>query len=176
MKYEGQQFANVPEDTPVWFRAFLSHYAAVVRFLIQFNITKFTMGTDVNVGPAQKKVVLRHGVIANISHGLKLTPTRTLVTGRVVATKVLDVDSTTVRLIPRLISTGILTDLSSTPKITIEVEDATLFEVGDVVIIGKSEYTIKQLSGNTATFSKAIPHGTISRMTLARDNAELTIF
>jgi len=173
MKYEGQHYSNTPEEAPNWFRNFLSHYAMVIRFLTEFNINKFTMGDDVNLGPVNRKVNVRHGVVTSIPHNLSIAPTRAIFSGRVEATNLLDIDSKVVRVVAKLLSTRVI---AITNTSTVQVEDSTLFRVGDEVKIGPDPYRISSIEGNLVTFASALPRATIYCMTLSQDAIDVTIF
>jgi hypothetical protein len=173
MKYEGQQYTNVPPDAPNWFRDFLSHYAIVIRFLTQFNVSKFTMGQDVNLGPVNKKAVVSHGTITNIPHNLAVIPTRALFSGRIQALQILTLDSKSVRVQAKLLSTRVISQSNTN---TLQVEDSTLFRKGDTVYLSNGQYVISDVNGNLVTFASEVPRVTIHCMTLTQDTVEVSIF
>jgi hypothetical protein len=173
MKYEGQQYSNVPPDVPGWFKDFLSHYAIVIKFLTEFNVIKFTMGRDINLGPTNKKVSVQHGIITNIPHNLSVQPTRAIFSGRVQATNILGIDSKSVRVMAKLLTTRVISKKNNN---TLLVEDSTLFRVGDSVVMNAKTYRIVNVNGDSVTFASVLPNDTIHCMILSQDTLEVTIF
>lgn len=175
MKYEGQTYVT-STDAPAWFAEFSKHYNVVIKFLTQFNTGRFSMGVDVNMNTATPKATVDHGVETTVPHGMAVTPTRAIVTGRVEGVYIRSIDARSVILTAKLLSTGILAESTGLSVNTVNVEDSTLFRVGDVVRWGPSTKTITGINGNKVSFNSAVTRGTVKRLILSREEIRLTVF
>jgi hypothetical protein len=175
MKYEGQTYVGTKDD-PAWFVEFAKHYNVVIKFLTQFNTGRFSMGVDVNMNTKAPTARISHGVETSVSHGMGITPTRAIVTGRVDAVYVREINTTSVTLTAKLLSTGVLPDYSGLSLNTVLVEDPTLFRVGDGVKWGQSTKVITGINGNKVSFNSEVTRGTVNRMILSQDEVRLTVF
>jgi len=175
MKYEGQTYVGTKDDPP-WFVEFAKHYNVVVKFLTQFNTGRFNMGVDVNMNTATPKATVNHGVETTVSHGMAITPTRAIVTGRVEAVYIRSIDAKSVVLTTKLLSTGVTSESTGLSANTVNVEDSTLFRIGDVVKWGPSTKTITGINGSKVSFNSPVTRGTVKRMILSQDEVRLTVF
>jgi len=165
---------NPPDSTHPWEPAeFVRHYNRLIESLVSAGRTPFT---DIVIG---RKVTntIPHNVNYTVNHGLGITNPSLAISGRVVAWIQVGGSDQNVIIRASLWGSRLVNPSPNTSTDKLEVEETTLFRVGDKVLVGDKQAIIKFIQPTTLTLGYPIiyPKNSYS-VTLFQDNVTFTIF
>lgn len=164
--------ANHPWDPT----KFVEHYNRLIKALLSSQRNSFT---DLILAQRVSNTI-SNGVPFNVVHRLNTRDVSLALSGRVQAYQVKQTTSTSITIQATLWSTRLVNPMPNVSTDKLEVEDLTLFRVGDILNIGGKEATIKTIQNvqaKTLTLTAPViyPKNTYN-VTLAQDNVTFTIF
>jgi hypothetical protein len=172
MRFEAQHYKPVGTESEDM-RKFLNHYGLVTKFLLQFNTEKFKLIDDVKMDSFKVQVV--HNQKSAIFHKQGLT-SNIVLQGRVEMFSVSRVENNKLTVTPKLLTTSIVNPTFSRLTQKIQVEDPTLFQVGDKILIGSSYRTIGNITGNEFTLDENVMYANVYVVSLATETLQAYVF
>lgn len=172
MKFEAQQYKPTGSESPEM-QQFLGHYSLVTRFLLQFNIEKFRLGTDVKLEAID--VLAVHNQRVAILHKQGLTG-NLILQGRVQGHQISRVENGRLTIIPKLLTTTLVTPVFDKLVGKIQVQDPSLFQVGDKILVGSAYRTIANIMGNEFTLDENVRYANVYVVSLANDTLKAYVF
>ena len=153
-KFEGNYPAK-PKEAPTWFDGFFENYALVIKFLNQAG--KRGLNFSDNLLNFTSTVVVEHLTPVRITHPLGVTPTSINIQGgRYASYSIGSQNSTAVQATVRLLSTPCTDTENRNATTSIGVLDATLFKVGDSVLIQGQTRVITSIIGSRIGIDVAV--------------------
>lgn len=143
-------------------------FTEVIRFLTEINNGRLTVVE--NIISSEVKATALSGSEVKVQHNLKNIPSVIVLTsGRVQMCSISNKTASNFIFRTKLLSTFSLNTIGDFVD-RFEVEDASLFEVGDRLMIRDMEVTLKNKQNNVLTINKNIRLVGPTTITLAQDN------
>lgn len=173
-KFEG----NYPGKfltAPAWFSDFLTNYQFVVKFLNIIGKKGLSVAENVNTSPYSSTVIHNQPVIIN--HTLGSVPTSVQIQGgRFSYFTIVKQDTNTIRLLFSLLSTQIIETEDASNITGISVMDASLFSIGDSVLINNQIRKVVAKVGSRVGLDQGVSLRLPAMMTLNQEFINLVLF
>ena len=173
MKF-GFTFIPDPKNSPDWFQEFKKHYDQVIKFMSGF--TSQGISIRENLVGSTNTVVVQHKQPKKIAHNLNSNPAIVNVTGRVVVWSKTASDSTSVTVVPLLISTNRKTGEIGSSTYVVQVTDISLFRERDRILIGGQVRTIQRIENSSFRLDAEIILPESDIISLFEENIEVAIY
>jgi hypothetical protein len=161
-----------PENSPEWFRKWARDTAYKI---LKLNRSLSTLVLGENVSSRTLKLSVNHNTVIQIQHDLNREHQFILAgSGRISCFKIVSTTINQLRITPYLQSTSTV-DTSIKQMSSFPVLDASIFTVGDVVLINGAERKITNIVGNVITLADKVNLRELRSVTLARETVYFLI-
>ena len=172
MRFEASSYVSSGTETPELLRL-IQHYNLVTKFLLQFNQSKFRLGSDVKIDTISS--TLQHNQPIAIPHTCGNTD-NIIVQGRVELYTINVSRNNEISITAKLLTSPIANPAQRVSTDRITVMDSSLFRMGDSVRIGDSLRTLAGISGNTLVLATPVVYDDVYVVSLAAETAKVFVF